>query len=106
MRQTEWLEAPSGSGMRLDLLLATIPVIKSRSAAQKMIEGGLVRISGKKEIRPSRILRANDCVEYMLPPAPKVPDAAGIDQQFAVLHEDDDCLVIAKPAGLAVHPGN
>ncbi len=106
MRQTEWIEAPSGSGKRLDLLLATIPVIKSRSSAQKMIESGLVRISGKKEIRPSRILRSNDCVEYMLPAAPKIPDAAGIDQQFAVLHEDDDCLVIAKPAGLAVHPGN
>lgn len=106
MRQTEWLEAPSGSGMRLDLLLATIPAIKSRSAAQKMIEGGLVRLSGKKELRASRILRANDCVEYMLPAPAKIPDVAGINQKLPVLYEGDDCLVIEKPSGIAVHPGN
>ncbi len=102
----QWIEAPSGSGMRLDLLLATIPAIKSRSSAQKMIESGSVRISGKKELRPSRILRANDCVEYVLPAPPKIPDTAGLNQDLTVLYEDDDCLVIEKPAGIAVHPGN
>lgn len=106
MRQTLWLQAPQGSGMRLDLLLATVPAIKSRSAAQKMIEAGSVRISGKTELRPSRILRPNDCVEYVLPEAAKVPDSAGVDLKLNVLFEDDDCFAIEKPAGIAVHPGN
>ncbi len=104
--ETEWLEAPSGGGMRLDLLLATIPEVKSRNAAQKMIEAGRVRISGKKELRSSRILRANDCVEYMLPAPDAVPAEAGVDLHLSVLHEDDDCFVIEKPAGIAVHTGN
>lgn len=102
----QWIEAPSGSGMRLDLLLATIPAIKSRNAAQKMIEAGQVRISGKKELRSSRMLRATDCVEYMLPEPDTVPAEAGVDLHLNVLHEDDDCLVIEKPAGIAVHTGN
>lgn len=102
----QWIEAPPGSGMRLDLLLATIPEIKSRNAAQKMIEAGFVRISGKKEIRSSRILRPNDSVEYMLPALDTKPAAAGKDLHLSILHEDDDCLVIEKPAGIAVHAGN
>ena len=102
----QWIEAPTGSGMRLDLLLATIPEVKSRSMAQKMIEAGFVRISGKKEERSSRILRANDCVEYMLPAPDAVPAEAGVDLNLSILHEDDDCFVIEKPAGIAVHAGN
>lgn len=102
----QWIEAPSGSGMRLDVMLGSISAIKSRSAAQKMIEAGFVRISGKKELRPSRILHANDCVEYQLPAPDNIPEAGGVDLGFQILHEDDDCLVINKPAGIAVHPGN
>lgn len=102
----QWIEAPQGSGLRLDLHLATISAIKSRSAAQKMIEAGLVTINGKPERRPSRILRPNDRVEYTLPQLSSAPSESGTDLKLNVLYEDDDCLVIEKPAGIAVHPGN
>ena len=104
--ESEWLEAPSGSGRRLDMLLSTIPAFKSRSQAQKMIELGYVRISGKKELRASRILRPSDCVEYCLPPIADIPSDDGVDLKLEVLFEDDDCLVMNKPAGIAVHRGS
>ncbi len=101
----EWIEAPSGSGMRLDQLLGTVPEIRSRSQAQKHIEAGYVRISGKRETKASRILRPNDCVEYCLPKA-AIPNEGSTDLRLTVIHEDDDCFVIDKPAGIAVHPGS
>lgn len=59
-----------------------------------------------KKVRPSYILRANDTVA--LAPGFILPDAAQIlpnpNIKLDIIYEDDDVIVINKPAGLSVHP--
>ena len=74
----------------------------SRSAVQRLIEGGLVRVNGGAA-RASRRLRAGDEVELTRPrraPQPLAPEAIPLE----VVYEDDCLAVIAKPAGMVVHP--
>lgn len=74
----------------------------SRSAVQHLIELGLVRVNGEAA-RASRRVRVGDEVEVTRPrraPQPLAPEAIPLD----VVYEDDLLAVIAKPAGMVVHP--
>lgn len=102
--RTESFGVPSeAEGQRLDRYLAARFPGRSRSALQKLIRQGLVTLGGQV-VRPSEELRAGDAVEVRFPPAPSgtlVPEAIPLQ----VLYEDDDLLVLDKPAGMVVHPG-
>lgn len=80
-----------------------------QAALQKFIRTGQVRIDGKR-CKPFDRVAAGQTVRmppYEIlemrnaPPEQKEKPAAVLD----ILHEDDDLLVIVKPAGLPVHPG-
>ncbi len=74
----------------------------SRSAVQHLIDRGLVRVNGEPA-RRSRRVRAGDEVEVVRPrrePQRLAPEAIPLD----VVHEDGALAVIAKPAGMVVHP--
>ncbi len=84
---------------RLDRFLAialAIPVERARA----LVEAGRARIRGKA-CSPHRKLFGGEEVTVERPP-PRPVEASG--PELAVLHDDADCLVIAKPAGLAVEP--
>jgi 23S rRNA pseudouridine1911/1915/1917 synthase len=89
--------------LRLDRFLAMELPQYSRSRFQQLIRDGFVRLNGKTA-RPRDILRADDVVDLTEPPPEKIdnqPEAIPLD----ILFEDDDLIVINKPAGLVVHPG-
>lgn len=90
------------TGQRLDVLLGQTDLVPSRSAAQRLIEDGHVHVNG--EIATKRqIVRAGDHVEVFIPPptpSDLVPEAIPLDIRF----EDAHLIVLAKPAGLVVHP--
>jgi 23S rRNA pseudouridine1911/1915/1917 synthase len=91
------------AGMRLDQLLAARLPDLSRSRLQQLIAGGAVRVGGaaaKASLRP----RAGADIEVRVP-EPRPADLVPEDLQLPVLYQDDDLLVIDKPAGVAVHPG-
>lgn len=80
--------------------------IRSRAEAQRMIEGGLVRVRGRAVKKSSFAVREGDCVECTYPPSSPVDVVIEpVDLRLAVLYEDATCLVIDKPAGIAVHHG-
>ncbi|HKC61577.1 MAG TPA: RluA family pseudouridine synthase [Myxococcales bacterium] len=89
--------------MRLDRLLAARLPELSRARLQQLIAEGAVRVGGaaaKASLRP----RAGAEIEVRVPeprPAELLPE----DLRLPVLYQDDDLVVIDKPAGLAVHPG-
>ncbi len=95
---------------RLDHLLAREFGDLSRSQIQKLIHGAQVsvvrsgkRAAGSPAIKPSHRLRAGDTVTVTVPPpAPITPQAEAIP--LDVLYDDDDVVVINKPAGMVVHP--
>ena len=91
------------TGARLDRFLAERYPARSRSALQKMIRKGLVRLDGQT-VKPGEPLRAGERIDLSFPPAPPsvlVPEPIPL----TILHEDEDILVLDKPAGLVVHPG-
>ncbi len=90
---------------RLDAFLAADAGVPSRSKAQKMIEAGLVRVNGKKAKKSSHPLILGDTVS--ITGELERPDSSiqAKDLKLKVLYEDDACMVIDKPAGIAVHPG-
>ena len=90
------------SGERLDAFLARQGEGLSRSAAQKLIEEGLVTRNGKRPKKNDK-LNPGDKIEYTLPEAKPV-DIAPTEMPLDIVYEDDDLLVINKPKGLVVHP--
>ncbi|HEY32560.1 MAG TPA: RluA family pseudouridine synthase [Dehalococcoidia bacterium] len=89
-------------GVRLDHYVAGSCPELTRTQAQKLINDGLVRVNGMVA-RASLKLSHGDRVTVIIPPStPSRPEPEAIP--FGILYEDDDVLVIDKPAGLPVHP--
>jgi 23S rRNA pseudouridine1911/1915/1917 synthase len=91
------------AGLRLDRFLAGQLPQFSRSRIQQLIRQKFVRLNGEKA-RSRDLVRTGDDVDLTEPPPDKIdnqPEEIPLD----VLLEDDDLIVINKPAGLVVHPG-
>lgn len=86
---------------RLDSALAAVAGI-SRSQARRWIDGGHVRVNARA-CRASQAVRLGDELEAM-PPALRDSGLAPEAIELAVLYEDEDLIVIDKPAGMVVHP--
>src|SRR4051794_6398126 len=94
--------AAAAAGQRLDrFLMARLPD-QSRSALQRLIEAGEVRVNGAAS-KPGYHLRPGDNVGWRLPP-PSLPTLEPEPIPLDVVFEDADLLVINKPKGMVVHP--
>jgi 23S rRNA pseudouridine1911/1915/1917 synthase len=74
----------------------------SRARVQKLIADGHITVNGQPA-KPGLKLNTGDKINVIIPPAPPeqlLPEAVPLD----ILYEDDDLLVVDKPAGLTVHP--
>lgn len=90
------------AGFRLDKFVSENCPGLSRSQAQKLIDEGNVLVNGIAE-KASHKTEAGEKIEITVPPpAPTglLPEAIPVK----IIYEDDDLLVIDKPAGLTVHP--
>ena len=90
------------AGERLDAFLTRAGEGLTRSAAQKLLEQGLVLRNGKPG-RKNDKLTPGDVVEYTIPEAKPV-DIVPTEIPLDIVYEDEDLLVINKPKGLVVHP--
>ena len=91
------------AGARLDSYLADHITDWSRARIQRLIEDGDVLVNAKT-VKSSLRLRADDLIEVELVPrsfATFTPEPIPIE----IVFEDDDLVVVNKPAGLVVHPG-
>ena len=89
-------------GERLDAFLARTVEGLTRSAAQKLLEEGLVRRNGKPGKKNDK-LNPGDSIEYTLP-EPKEVDITPVQMPLDIVYEDADVVVLNKPKGLVVHP--
>ncbi len=88
---------------RLDVFVSTQTAHLSRASAQRWIDGGLITVNGRPS-KPARLIRPGDVITCHVParePPPVEPEPLAL----RVLHEDEDLLVVDKPAGLVMHPG-
>ena len=101
LSETKILEVTE-SAIRLDKYLAREYPDFSRSHLQKLIEEGYILVNGC-EVRVSLKLSVGDRIHINLPPpAPSSPIAEPIP--LTIVYEDNDVIVVDKPAGLTVHP--
>ncbi len=99
------LIVPEEASGRLDAwLAAALEGEMSRSRLKALIEGGSVFMNGQPVSEPKRKVHPGDTVEIGLP-EPEAPEPQGEDIPLDVLYEDEDLIVLVKPAGLVVHPG-
>jgi len=99
----EFVVTDDDAKLRLDQFLAKRLPEYSRSRVQQLIRGGFVRLNDQTT-RPRQIVRRGDKISLREPPVEKIdirPEPIPLD----VLFEDEDIIVINKPAGLTVHPG-
>ena len=89
---------------RLDRALARLWPDLSRSRLQKLVRDGHVELGAERVTDPSARALEGVAVRLAAPPAaPAEPTPEDIP--LDVVHEDDEVIVIDKPAGLVVHPG-
>lgn len=89
--------------MRLDSYLAQHLEQLTRSRLHSLINEGHVLLNGGAA-KPAQQVRAGDAIAVTMPP----PRPIGLSAEpipVPVVFEDDDVVVVDKPAGLAVHPG-
>ncbi|HEX4630475.1 MAG TPA: RluA family pseudouridine synthase [Chthoniobacterales bacterium] len=91
------------AGQRLDRFLAQALPAFSRARLQALIREKFVTVNGEPA-RPRDPVRARAIVEVREPELEKI-DAQPEEMHLDILFEDDDLLVLNKPAGLVVHPG-
>jgi 23S rRNA pseudouridine1911/1915/1917 synthase len=93
---------PEAAGERLDAFLAA--PLGSRSRAARLIEAGLVLVDGTAARKGQRV-RGGEQIAVLDEDA-RAPDSAagGEVARFEIAYEDDDLMVVDKPAGVVVHP--
>jgi len=95
--------ASGDAGRRLDQFLAAQLPALSRSQIQRLIREGHVQVSHG---RAKPALALDEGVEIAVtipPPSPAMPEPEALP--LIVVHDDEDLVVIDKPAGMVVHPG-
>ncbi len=91
------------AGMRLDRFLSLHHPDLSRARWQQLIADRLVSLNGAPT-KPGAPLKPGDVIAARVPPpveATPRPEAVDLD----ILYEDDDYVIVNKPAGMVVHHG-
>jgi 23S rRNA pseudouridine1911/1915/1917 synthase len=89
-------------GARLDRFLTSVLGEHSRSQIKRLIKDGQVRVDGRAA-RPNQPVKTGHLVTVDIPeaadPAPR-PEALSLP----ILYQDQDIILVDKPAGMVVHP--
>ncbi len=94
----------SNAAKRLDKIVVDLADGITRSAAQRLIDGGNVTVNGETKNK-NYISRLGDEIGVTVPDA--VPlEAKAENIPLDIVYEDDDLLVVNKPKGMVVHPAN
>ncbi len=90
------------SGMRIDVAVSMRVAGCSRSMAGALIREGRIRVQGDVK-KPGYRLKTGEVISGDIP-APVPIDCVPESIKIQILHEDEDIIVIDKPAGMVVHP--
>lgn len=91
-------------GKRLDRYVTEQNAEITRTAVQRLIDEKNILVNGKEQ-KVSYKVNENDVVEVEIP-EPKKIEIKAEDIPIEVIYEDSDIIVVNKPKGMVVHPGN
>lgn len=93
---------PELNDLRIDKALATLEKIGTRSQATRLLQQGRIRMGGKV-LKPSYLTQIGDVIDIEIP-ITMTSVLVPYEIELNIPYEDDDLLVVDKPAGLVVHP--
>ena len=91
-------------GKRLDAYVSSLKDNISRSNAQKLIKNNKIFVNGKN-VKESYKVKENDEIRIIIE-EPKKSSLKPENIPLDIIYEDNDIIVINKPKGMVVHPGN
>ncbi|MBP5764423.1 MAG: hypothetical protein J6W47_04870, partial [Bacteroidales bacterium] len=91
--------------IRVDKFLVDRIVGTSRNRIQRAADGGFILVNGKPE-KVSFKVKPNDVVQVMMDRPRHRTEIVPEDIPLDIVYEDEDLLVVNKPAGMVVHPGH
>jgi 23S rRNA pseudouridine1911/1915/1917 synthase len=101
--QVHRLRVAAETQQRLDKFLVEQLPEFSRARLQALIKQGRVLVKGKPAAKSGQLLEGGEEVEVRVPPpeaSDLVPEAIPLD----IVFENEDVLIVNKPAGMVVHP--
>ena len=87
---------------RVDKVIVELTTDLSRSDVKRLFDNGLIDVNLKK-VKPSYLVKPGDVIEVRIP-EPEIWDVKGEDIPLDVVYEDEDVIVVNKPALMVVHP--
>ena len=90
--------------LRIDKFLMHRIENATRNRIQNAIEAGNVLVNDKA-IKSSYKVKPLDVISVVLPHPPRDTEVYPEDIPLDILYEDDDVILVNKPAGMVVHPG-
>jgi 23S rRNA pseudouridine1911/1915/1917 synthase len=91
------------AGIRLDRYLASLPAVRSRAVAERLLADGEVRVDGQVRPKSHRLVGGEE-LELELPQADADDSLVAEAVPMRIAYEDEHLLVVDKPAGIVVHP--
>jgi len=91
--------------LRIDKYLMNRIEGATRNKLQQSINNGMVLVNGK-EVRPNYKIKALDEIIVYSDMSPDQTDVVPEKMELNIVYEDDDLMIINKPAGMVVHPGS
>ena len=92
------------SNLRVDVFINTKNKNLSRTRIKNLILDKKLKINNKIIIDPSKKVLTNDKINLDVP-EPKVASLKPYNFKLDIVFEDEDLIVLNKPAGIVMHPG-
>ena len=96
---------PGQAPLRIDKFMAGHLEGTSRSRVQAAIRSGYVEVNGGPA-KANMVIKAGDVIVFKMPYPKRNTEIVPQEIPLDIVYEDDDVIVINKPAGMVVHPGN
>ena len=96
---------PGQAPIRIDKYMSAHMEDTSRHKVQCAIKEGYVHVGGKV-VKANYIVRPGELIRFMMPYRRRGVEILPQDIPLDIVYEDDDVLVVNKPAGMVVHPGH
>src|SRR5687768_4904915 len=90
---------------RIDKFLMNRIENATRNKLQQAINAGMVLVNGK-EVKQNYRIRPFDSIVVYSDLSPESTDVVAEEMELNIAYEDEDVMVINKPAGMVVHPGS
>jgi len=91
--------------LRIDKFLMQRIENATRNKLQRAIAMGMVQVNGK-EVKSNYKIKPLDSIVIYSDMSPEQTDLVPEKMELNIVYEDDDLMIINKPAGIVVHPGS